>query len=88
MRLEAAARLESIKQRDKQHSDRAVHECDWFSGTIPKLQPTYGQIAMEYGEKESSIADPTTLIVIDEADRLRMASLEQVCAILMPRKLV
>ncbi len=31
---------------------------------------------MEYGEKESRITDPTTLIVIDEADRLRMASLE------------
>ncbi len=44
-------------------------------------QPTYGEVAEEYGRKELQIGDPTTLIVIDEADRLRMASLEQVRAI-------
>jgi DNA transposition AAA+ family ATPase len=52
-----------------------------FSGPIPEPQPTYGQVAREYSEKELQIIDPTTLIVIDEADRLRMASLEQVRAI-------
>lgn len=38
-------------------------------------------MAREYGIKNARIADPTTLILIDEADRLRMASLEQVRAI-------
>jgi len=45
-------------------------------GPIPKLQPTYGEVADEYGRKELQIGDPTTLILVDEADRLRMASLE------------
>ena len=48
---------------------------------IPELHPTYGDVAKEYTAKELQFRDPTALILIDEADRLRMASLEQVRAI-------
>lgn len=48
---------------------------------LPELEPTYGDVAKEYTAKELQICDPTTLVLVDEADRLRMASLEQIRAI-------
>lgn len=48
---------------------------------LPEPRPTYGEVAREYIEKEVQIPDPTSLILVDEADRHRMASLEQVRAI-------
>jgi DNA transposition AAA+ family ATPase len=77
---EKAKRLESIRQRDEDHETR-----HWKNAVgrppIPELHPTYGEIAKEYTAKELQIRDPTTLIIVEEADRLRMASLEQVRAI-------
>ncbi len=77
---EKAKRLESIRQRDEDHETR-----HWKNAVgrpaIPELHPTYGEVAKEYTAKELQIPDPTTLILVDEADRLRMASLEQVRAI-------
>jgi hypothetical protein len=39
------------------------------------------EVFAEYAAREKAVADPTTLIVVDEADRLRMNSLEQLRAI-------
>ncbi len=81
LRQEKEGELDVIRRRDAEHQAKILLEYDWFSGPIPEPQPTYGQVAMEYSKKELQIMDPTTLILIDEADRLRMASLEQVRAI-------
>jgi DNA polymerase III delta prime subunit len=81
LRMDREKKLESIQRRDEQHSEKVLRTYDWLTERIPKLRPTYGQVARKYGEKEWQIEAPTSLIVIDEADRLRMASLEQVRAI-------
>jgi hypothetical protein len=79
--LESEQQLEAIRRRDEEHEADLLTKHDWLSEPFPKLQPSYGEVAREYGLKDARIADPTTLILIDEADRLRMASLEQVRAI-------
>jgi DNA transposition AAA+ family ATPase len=81
VRLEAMEKLEAIRQRDKEHYGKPDYTPQWIVAPNPKLLPTYGQVEREYSEKEMQIGDPTTLILIDEADRLRMASLEQVRSI-------
>jgi len=79
---EKAEKLDGIRQRDEEHQRRAIVAGDWMSGKkVAKLEPTFRQVADEFAAKERQITDPTTLIVIDEADRLRMASLEPARAI-------
>jgi DNA transposition AAA+ family ATPase len=51
------------------------------------LQDEYQPVAREYIEKEVQIPETTSLILVDEPDRLRMASLEQVRAIFDEGKL-
>jgi DNA transposition AAA+ family ATPase len=79
--LEKEERLECIRRRDEEHQERMAYEHDWMREPIPKLEPTYGDVAKEYVQKEAQISDPTSLVLVDEVDRLRMASLEQVRAI-------
>jgi hypothetical protein len=81
LRLEKEERLECIRRRDEEHQERMAYEHDWMREPIPELEPTYGDVAKGYVLKEAQIHDPTSLILVDEADRLRMASLEQVRAI-------
>jgi len=80
LRQEKAERLDSIRKRDEDHETRYWKTAVGRPG-IPELQPTYADVAREYTAKELQIRDPTTLILVDEADRLRMASLEQIRAI-------
>jgi DNA transposition AAA+ family ATPase len=81
-RLEKEERLAFIRKRDEEHQETILYKHDWVrEPPLPVPRPTYGEVAREYNEKEVQIPDPTSLILIDEADRLRMASLEQVRAI-------
>jgi DNA transposition AAA+ family ATPase len=81
LRREAAQKLKQIDIRDAKHREEMFVTHDWLSGPMPKLKPTYGAVSEKYIAKEKRIGDPTRLILVDEADRLRIVSLEQMRAI-------
>src|SRR5215813_2904679 len=76
-------RLDKIRQQEiaeeEERQQKLLTEVDWITGPIP-LKPAsqYARLSREYGLENRQIADPTTLVIIDEADRLKMAALEQV----------
>lgn len=74
---------ERERQREKEREERLLKH-DWLAGPLPELPrtgPTFGELSREYEAKRRAIGDPTNLVLVDEADRLKMASLEAVRAV-------
>jgi AAA domain-containing protein len=81
IRREETRTLKRIQKRDVKHQDSFFSDYNWFSEKLPILKPTFGQVCRRYSDKQRAIGDPTRLILVDEADRLKMASLEQMRSI-------
>lgn len=79
---EEERRVEEVRQIERERRDWYAYQFDRLAGK-PKedprqTQPNIGQVARECGERRLATPDPTRLIIVDEADRLKMAGLEQV----------
>jgi hypothetical protein len=81
IRREASVVLEEIRVKDEKRRREIIDKPGCSPCDRPAVDPTYFETYKQYQIKERAIEDPTTLILVDEADRLHMNSLEQIRSI-------
>ena len=79
--LEPIRREEIIMRDDLIKREKEIlnnlWDSDWFNPQDP-LKPSWSELSRTYNQKRKDIADPSSLVIIDETDRLKMAGLEQI----------
>ena len=81
---EEEIRRAEVRQLEEERYEKWFYTEDWLFGK-PKhpseTGPTLKEVGIEYAQKRDATPDPTTLLLVDEADRLRVPGLEQMRAI-------
>jgi DNA transposition AAA+ family ATPase len=78
---EEEAQQAAVHQQEAILRRQWLHDPAWKRGAprdLPRVEPTVTDLAKVYARKRDETQDPTRLVLIDEADRLKTASLEQV----------
>ena len=81
IRGEEGPRIAAARQKLDEEQDRHLAEGDWFLEEAPRLrraEEAVSEAVLRRAERGRAMVEPTGLILIDEADRIRMAGLEQV----------
>jgi DNA transposition AAA+ family ATPase len=77
-----AAHLEAVRQHEAATLRQYLKDPAWLSDAPPPRPPPRGASAFNlvkaYAAKRDETPDPTSLVIIDETDRLKTAGLEQV----------
>lgn len=81
IRREALLVLEKIRLKDEKRRREIMDRPGCSPCDRPAVDPIYFETYKQYQLKERAVGDPTTLILVDEADRLHMNSLEQIRSI-------
>jgi hypothetical protein len=81
IRREASLVLEKIRLMDEKRRREITDKPGCSPCDRPAVDPIYFETYKQYQLKERSVGDPTTLMLVDEADRLHMNSLEQIRSI-------
>jgi DNA transposition AAA+ family ATPase len=80
------AHLDELRQQEREaeaeRQRRLFTEFDWYTNRTPeglkKPDSRWVPLSIAYFHESQQIADPTTLVIIDEADHLKVSALEQV----------
>lgn len=82
---EERAQVDAVLTQEKDKQDQRLLQQGWPPDRLPpgprSLGPLYEQVTEDYYLRRKALPDPTTLVVIDEAERFKMTALEQVRAI-------
>src|SRR5215813_12670887 len=79
LRREEHLKRQELQQQEVAYQQYVLTEKDWFAEPVEERPRfSYRELSVAYHQKRLALPDPTTLIIIDEADRLKMAALEQV----------
>ena len=70
IRREATTVLEEIRLRDEKSRREIMNKPGCSPCDRPAVDPTYFETYKQYQAKQRAVSDPTTLILVDEADRL------------------